>query len=98
LPLSKTHSTNITRQGPSTKVRNFAGGSAGGGSGTEAVVLTDVAGELTGPWRQIDPLQPENQAVVVHLGSKQRITVKDPVPVTSSARRFMRLRAEPRQN
>ena len=65
---------------------------------TDVALIVEVAGELTGPWTQIDPLQPENQAAVVHLGAKQRITVKDPVPVTSSARRFMRLRAEPRQN
>lgn len=65
---------------------------------TDVALIVEVAADLSGPWTQIDPLQPENQAAVVHLGSKQRITVKDPVPVTSSARRFMRLRAEPRAN
>lgn len=61
---------------------------------TDVVFAVQSAGTPAGPWSTLDPLQPENQVSAQQDCPSvgwQTLTVKDSVPTSDSARRFMRL-------
>lgn len=63
---------------------------------TDVALVAEVSDSLTGPWIQLDPLQPENQISVqtnTPAPGWQTVTVKDKEPMNGSARRFMRVNA-----
>jgi len=63
---------------------------------TDATLSVEVVNDLASPtWTTIDPLNPANQVEVLEntpSAGIQTITVKDTQPVTSAAKRFMRLK------